>query len=82
MTKSANRVLVVDDEETICWSLRARLEEEELIVDTASSAEQGLASAERDPPDLVVMDVRLPGMDGLTAMARLRERRPDRKSVV
>ena len=76
MTKTANRVLVVDDEETICWSLRARLEEDGLIVETASSAEQGLASAERDPPDLVVMDVRLPGMDGLTAMARLRERRP------
>ena len=41
---------------------------------TASSAEQALELAESERPDVVVLDVRLPGMDGLTALGRLRER--------
>jgi len=66
-------VLVVDDEEAICWSLRRALAEEGYIVEIASSAEQGIELALRTTPDVIVMDVRLPGMDGLTAIGKLRQ---------
>lgn len=66
-------VLVVDDEEAICWSLRRALVEEGYIVEIASSAEQGIELALRTTPDVIVMDVRLPGMDGLTAIGKLRQ---------
>ncbi len=69
-----SKLLVIDDEQSICWGLRRLGESIGHAVATASSAEQALELAERDRPDVVVLDVRLPGMDGLTAMGRLRER--------
>jgi DNA-binding response OmpR family regulator len=66
-----SHVLIVDDEETICWGLERLLSEEGHRVSVASSAEDALASVEREAPDLVVMDVRLPGMDGISAIERL-----------
>jgi DNA-binding NtrC family response regulator len=65
-----SKLLVVDDEESICWGL-ARLGESlghEVVA--ASSAEQALDEAERQQPDVIILDVRLPGMDGLTAIER------------
>jgi DNA-binding NtrC family response regulator len=67
----ASHVLIVDDEESICWGLKRLLSEEGHRVSVTSSAEEALVSVERQVPDLVVMDVRLPGMDGLSAMERL-----------
>lgn len=74
MNRSAGHVLIVDDEESICWGLKRLLTGEGHEVSVASTAEEGLALADRKKPDLVVMDVRLPGIDGLTAMKRLSER--------
>jgi two-component system nitrogen regulation response regulator GlnG len=65
-----SHVLIVDDEESICWGLERLLHEAGHRVSIASSAEDGLSLAENGRPDLVVLDVRLPGMDGLTAMSR------------
>ena len=67
-----SRLLVVDDESSICWALRRLGQELGHEVLTASSAEQALDVASRQAPDAVVLDVRLPGMDGLTAMRHLR----------
>ncbi len=69
-----SKLLVVDDEQSICWGLSRLGESIGHSVATASSAEQALELAARERPDVVVLDVRLPGMDGLTAMGRLRER--------
>ena len=66
------RILVVDDEPSICWGLSRLARAMGHRVDAASSAEQGLALAAAARPDLVVLDVRLPGMDGLTAMESFR----------
>jgi DNA-binding NtrC family response regulator len=68
-----SRVLIVDDEESICWGLQRLLTDEGFEVAVASSAEEALAVVERDPPDLAMFDVRLPGMDGLTALEHLRK---------
>lgn len=69
-----SKLLIVDDEESICWGLSQLGESHGHQVMTASTAEQALSLAEEDRPDVVVMDVRLPGMDGLTAMQGLRDR--------
>jgi two-component system, NtrC family, nitrogen regulation response regulator GlnG len=66
-------VLIIDDEEAVCWALQRALSRDGHAVAVAASAEQGLAQAKRQRPDVVVLDVRLPGMDGLTALGRLRE---------
>ncbi len=66
-----SRVLVVDDEPSICWALSRLAQSLGHEVVVASSAEQGLDLAARQPPDAVMLDVRLPGMDGLTAMRQL-----------
>jgi two-component system nitrogen regulation response regulator GlnG len=66
-------LLIVDDEQAICWGLKQLGEELGHRVRTAASAEEALRLAAADPPEAVVLDVRLPGMDGLTAMRHLRE---------
>lgn len=68
-----SHVLVVDDEPTICWSFRELLRDEGHEVTIASSAEEALTAAGATPPDAIVLDVRLPGMDGLSAMAKLKK---------
>ncbi|MCA9065247.1 MAG: sigma-54-dependent Fis family transcriptional regulator [Planctomycetaceae bacterium] len=67
------RVLVIDDEPAICRSFEALLKSQGCAVTVAASAEEGLKIAEQEIPDAVVLDVRLPGMDGLTAISRFRE---------
>ena len=74
-----SRVLIVDDEESICWAFREFLTDEGHVVDVASSAEEGLSRAEEARPDALVLDIRLPGLDGLSAMGRFR--RPDRRGT-
>jgi two-component system nitrogen regulation response regulator GlnG len=67
------RVLIVDDEQSICWALGRLVEGMGHEAVTAPSAERALQLAAEQPPDAIVLDVRLPGMDGLTAMRRFRE---------
>ena len=69
---AAVKVLLVDDERLIRWSLRESLEREGYQVLEAGSAEEGLALCHAEHPDIVVLDVRLPGMSGLEALRRLR----------
>jgi two-component system nitrogen regulation response regulator GlnG len=67
-----SRILVVDDEPSICWGLSRLGRSMGHRVDAASSAEHGLSLASAACPDLIVLDVRLPGMDGLAAMELFR----------
>jgi two-component system nitrogen regulation response regulator GlnG len=69
-----SRILVVDDEESICWSFRELLTEEGHQVETSASAEDALRLASAHAYDAVVLDIRLPGMDGLKALPQLRKR--------
>jgi DNA-binding NtrC family response regulator len=66
------RLLVVDDESAICWGLARIAKDLGHEVATAPSAEAGLEIASLQPPDLLILDVRLPGMDGLTAIEHFR----------
>jgi two-component system, NtrC family, nitrogen regulation response regulator GlnG len=66
-------VLIVDDEEAVCWALERGLTRDGFSVTTTSSAEEAFTLAEQRRPDVIILDVRLPGLDGLAALAKLRE---------
>ncbi|WP_157367918.1 response regulator transcription factor [Alloactinosynnema sp. L-07] len=70
------RVLVVEDELTIAESVAARLRAEGFDVDLAHDGPQGVAIAARTKPDLVVLDIMLPGFDGLEVCRRIQAERP------
>jgi len=67
------QVLIVDDEPSICWALQQALQEEGHTVTTLSSAEQARQWYAEQTPDVIVMDVRLPGQDGLSAITSFPE---------
>jgi len=67
------RVLVVDDTPENRALAQAALEDEGYAVEVTSSGEEGLAAFARDRPDCVLLDIRMPGMDGITACKRMRE---------
>jgi two-component system nitrogen regulation response regulator NtrX len=66
------RILVIDDEAAIRDSLRMTLEYEGYEFVGAATGQEGLALVERETPDLVLLDVKMPGMDGLEVLDRLR----------
>src|SRR5438067_1299869 len=67
-----SRILVVDDEAAIRDSLKMTLEYEGYEYVGAATGQEGLALAEREAPDLVLLDVKMPGMDGIEVLERLR----------
>jgi two-component system nitrogen regulation response regulator GlnG len=78
-----SRILLVDDEASIGWAVREALGDEGHEVRVAASAEEGLRLASASPFDALLLDVRLPGMDGLSAMGAFRDRiGPSRPIVV
>src|SRR5690349_4791675 len=70
------RVLVVEDEPTIAASVAARLRAEGFAVDVAHDGPTAVAQALEVPPDVVVLDVMLPGLDGLEVCRRIQNERP------
>src|SRR3954454_13113517 len=75
-------VLVVDDEAGVRSALSGVLRDEGYSVDTVDSGEACLDRVARAPYDVIVLDIWLPGMDGLTTLQRLRERRVDAPVVM
>ncbi len=78
----AAKILIVEDEATARHSLALLLTDEGYRVGQAEDGLQGLTQAFRDEPDLILLDIRLPGIDGLTVLQRLRAKLPDVAVVV
>src|SRR5215475_12149611 len=69
----AEKVLIVDDERLVRWSLRQKCEEWGFAVVEASSGEQALGLADRESPDVVLLDVRLPDITGIEVLDQLKK---------
>ena len=70
-------ILIIDDESAICAALSGILEDEGFQSLTAASAEEGLALLVRQDIDLILLDIWLPGMDGIEALKRIRQEHSD-----
>jgi DNA-binding NtrC family response regulator len=77
MTPNATKILVVDDEKLIRWSSSERLQRDGYEVLAAESGEQALELVAQSTPDLMLLDVRLPGIDGLSTLQRALGLHPD-----
>lgn len=71
-----SRILVIDDEVGIRDSMRRTLEYQGYQFVGAATGQEGLALIERDPPDLVFLDIKMPGMDGLEVLERIKASNP------
>jgi excisionase family DNA binding protein len=67
-------VLIVDDDDNLRAFVRATLEVDGYIVREAASAEEGLDALDEEPPDLILLDVMMPQMDGWEMLRRVQER--------
>jgi len=70
------KVVVIDDEKNILESVRMVLSYEDYQVETARDAMEGIALVGKLKPEIVLLDVRMPGIDGLTALKTIREQHP------
>src|SRR6266481_6243537 len=77
----SEKILIVDDERLVRWSLRQKCEEWGYHVVEAESGEPGLKLAQQESPDLVLLDVRMPDMNGLEVLDQLK-RNGDARAVI
>jgi CheY-like chemotaxis protein len=69
----SHKILVVDDEDSIRLLYQEELEDEGYIVKTAASAEEALKILPGFHPELVIMDIKMPGMSGIEALIKIKE---------
>ncbi len=67
------KILVVDDEHLIRWSLEQSLKKQGYDVTTAASGEEALKIVQEDAPELILLDIQLPGLDGLEVLEKTKE---------
>jgi len=70
-------IWIVDDEPAICWALRSNLEENHHQVEVFSAAEPVIKALKKHVPDLMLLDIRLPGLSGLELLERVKKEHPD-----
>lgn len=75
------RILVIDDEMSPRESVKLVLKDK-YIVSTASGAAEGIGHMTQNPVDLVVLDIQMPGMDGITALQEIKKRHPETEVVL
>jgi DNA-binding NtrC family response regulator len=77
-----NRILIVDDDETVRWSYRRSLESISRNVAAASDGEEALQTMEQNPFDVVLLDMRMPGQDGLSVLRTIKQKWPESEVVI
>lgn len=76
------RVLIIDDDAAVRGSLVAYLEDDGFLVRGVGSAAEAFAACDATPPDVAVVDVQLPEMDGLTLIERVHEAHPGIRFII
>src|ERR1700741_4366572 len=80
--RAAAKILIVDDDEGVTQTFARMLRLEGYTVRTAMNAETGLQEADEYPPDAIILDLRMPLIDGLGFLRRLRSRESQRATPV
>lgn len=76
------RLLIVDDEPEICDFLKSFFEDRDFEVQTALSGEQALQVVETFHPQVMLLDIKMSGMDGLTVLRKMKEKNPKIKVIM
>jgi two-component system NtrC family response regulator len=71
------RILVVDDDENLRWVLQTQLEDMGYVVSTASDGSHAIAAVEKEPPALVLTDLKMPGLSGMELLDRIHSEYPE-----
>lgn len=79
---SANKILIVDDEEIIVRLLSMSLRSDGYEVVSANNGEEALEVLAREAPDIVVTDIKMPVMDGLELLKRIKKTEPDKEVII
>lgn len=85
MTQENNKkikLLIADDEHEFASTLVARLEMRNFMVKMVNSGHDALEAVDEDKPDVLLLDLKMPDLDGLEVLARLRERHKDLKVII
>jgi DNA-binding NtrC family response regulator len=76
------RILIIDDDENIRKVLQTILEDEGYIVETAETAKKGIEESEKAFYNLALIDVRLPDMEGIELLSKLRSTKPKMRKII
>ncbi len=71
-----SKVLIIDDDKLVSWSLSRDLEKEGVDVTVVTTGEQGVEAADKYHPDIILLDLKLPDIDGIQVLQRIRENHP------
>lgn len=77
-----SRILIIDDDENIRKVLQTILEDEGYIADTAETAKKGIEKSEQAFYNLALVDVRLPDMEGIELLTKLKETKPKMRKII
>lgn len=76
------KVLLVDDEEEFCNLLSERLGHRGMKVNSVNSGEEAVSKVENESFDAIIVDLSMPGIDGLETLRRIKEKRPDLEIIM
>lgn len=79
---AVNSVWVIDDDRSIRWVLEKALQKAGIMVETFSDAESVLPALDRERPDAIVSDIRMPGMDGIALLEQIQANWPDLPVII
>ncbi len=77
-----NRILVVDDDEVVRWSYLRSLQSISRNVEAACDGEEALQTMEQNPCDVVLLDLRMPGQDGMSVLRTIKQKWPESEVVI
>jgi DNA-binding response OmpR family regulator len=75
-------LLVVDDETDICDFLKTFFEDRNFAVKTATSGDRAIKEIEAEKPQVVLLDIQMPGMDGMAVLKKIKQNFPDVKVIM